>query len=247
MKDDLSPFLPLSPAILHILVALAGEDRHGYGIMQEVARQSGGQYKLGPGTLYDNLQKLLGPGHCGRSSEAQRERRPTAALLQAKFSWAACARGRDDAVGASHAGDKDPPETEEAVMTRALYVCLLFLHPPVFRRRFADEMLWIFDEAVPEQGAITLLADGIVSLARQWTTNPSLWRLVAMSLGNVLPFLFFGFLPRTQHPHKLDGISVLASPDFFFIAALTPLIAITLTLVLSVSSFRSLQRRRERG
>ncbi|HXP84667.1 MAG TPA: PadR family transcriptional regulator [Bryobacteraceae bacterium] len=59
MKSNLSPFLPLSPAILHILVALAGEDRHGYGIMQEVARQSEGQYKLGPGTLYDNLQKLL--------------------------------------------------------------------------------------------------------------------------------------------------------------------------------------------
>jgi hypothetical protein len=47
MTDDLSPFLPLSPAILHILLALAGEDRHGYGIMQEVARQSEGKYKLG--------------------------------------------------------------------------------------------------------------------------------------------------------------------------------------------------------
>jgi DNA-binding PadR family transcriptional regulator len=59
MVEDLSPFLPLSPATLHILLALAGEDRHGYGIMQEVARQSDGQYKLGPGTLYDNLQKLM--------------------------------------------------------------------------------------------------------------------------------------------------------------------------------------------
>jgi DNA-binding PadR family transcriptional regulator len=40
-------------------LSLAGEERHGYGIMQEVARQSEGQYKLGPGTLYDNLQKLM--------------------------------------------------------------------------------------------------------------------------------------------------------------------------------------------
>lgn len=62
LDDDLSPFLPLSPAILHILLALAAEDRHGYGIMQEVARQSEGQYKLGPGTLYDNLQKLMNQG-----------------------------------------------------------------------------------------------------------------------------------------------------------------------------------------
>ena len=59
MTEDLSAFLPLSPAALHILLSLAAEDRHGYGIMQEVARQSEGQYKLGPGTLYDNLQKLM--------------------------------------------------------------------------------------------------------------------------------------------------------------------------------------------
>ena len=59
MDDDLRPFLPLAPAALHILLSLAGENRHGYGIMQEVAQQSNGQYKLGPGTLYDNLQKLM--------------------------------------------------------------------------------------------------------------------------------------------------------------------------------------------
>src|SRR5438876_12406524 len=62
MTNDLSPFLPLSPATLHILLSLAGEDRHGYGIMQEVARQSEGAYKLGPGTLYDNLQKMTEQG-----------------------------------------------------------------------------------------------------------------------------------------------------------------------------------------
>lgn len=62
VTEELTPFLPLSPATLHILLSLAGEDRHGYGIMQEVARQSEGQYKLGPGTLYDNLQKLMNQG-----------------------------------------------------------------------------------------------------------------------------------------------------------------------------------------
>jgi len=59
VKQDLKSFVPLPPAALHILVALAGEDLHGYGIMQEVFRQSEGKYKLGPGTLYDNLQKLI--------------------------------------------------------------------------------------------------------------------------------------------------------------------------------------------
>jgi DNA-binding PadR family transcriptional regulator len=62
MKEDFSSFVPLSPAALHILLALASEDRHGYGIMREIARQSEGRYKLGPGTLYDNLQKLLDQG-----------------------------------------------------------------------------------------------------------------------------------------------------------------------------------------
>lgn len=62
MNDNLKPFLPLSPAALHILLCLAGEARHGYGIMQDVALQSNGQYKLGPGTLYDNLQKLMNQG-----------------------------------------------------------------------------------------------------------------------------------------------------------------------------------------
>ena len=62
MKEDFDQFLPLSVAALHILLALASEDRHGYGIMREIARQSDDRYKLGPGTLYDNLQKLLDEG-----------------------------------------------------------------------------------------------------------------------------------------------------------------------------------------
>ena len=59
---NVDTFLPLAPATLHILLALAAEDLHGYGIMQEVARQSEARYKLGPGTLYDNLQRLMKQG-----------------------------------------------------------------------------------------------------------------------------------------------------------------------------------------
>lgn len=63
MKNDpAAGYLPLSPATLHILLALAGEDLHGYGIMQEALRQSEGRYKLGPGTLYDNIQRLTVQG-----------------------------------------------------------------------------------------------------------------------------------------------------------------------------------------
>ena|ERR1700761_3699884 len=53
---------PLSSATLHILLALAGGNLHGYGIMKEVTRNSDGHYRLGPGTLYDNLKKLMDAG-----------------------------------------------------------------------------------------------------------------------------------------------------------------------------------------
>jgi DNA-binding PadR family transcriptional regulator len=73
MKEDPASFLPLAPATLHILLALAGEELHGYGIMQEVLRQSEGQYKLGPGTLYDNLQRLMDQGMVQEVSRSARE------------------------------------------------------------------------------------------------------------------------------------------------------------------------------
>ena len=59
MKRKADDYLPLAPATLHILLSVAGEPMHGYGIMQEVLRQSEGRYNLGPGTLYDNLQRLM--------------------------------------------------------------------------------------------------------------------------------------------------------------------------------------------
>jgi DNA-binding PadR family transcriptional regulator len=73
MSEDLNPFLPLSPASLHILLSLAGEDLHGYGIMLEVARQSAGQYRLGPGTLYDNLQRMTEQGLVEEAARVSRD------------------------------------------------------------------------------------------------------------------------------------------------------------------------------
>jgi DNA-binding PadR family transcriptional regulator len=60
--DDLESLLPLPPATFHILVALSDADRHGYGIMQEVAQRTGGRTKLNPGTLYTTIQRLLEKG-----------------------------------------------------------------------------------------------------------------------------------------------------------------------------------------
>jgi DNA-binding PadR family transcriptional regulator len=50
---------PLPSAAFQILLSLAGEDLHGYGIMRQVAEQTDGRMRLGPGTLYSSIQTLL--------------------------------------------------------------------------------------------------------------------------------------------------------------------------------------------
>jgi DNA-binding PadR family transcriptional regulator len=57
--DDL---LPLTPAVLHILLALADGEKHGYAIMQEVEKLSAGQVGMGPGTLYGSIKRMLQTG-----------------------------------------------------------------------------------------------------------------------------------------------------------------------------------------
>ena len=57
-------------------------------------------------------------------------------------------------------------------MTRFFYTCLLHLHPPAFRRRFAEEMLWIFDQESGAANRVGLLADAFVSLGRQQFLRP---------------------------------------------------------------------------
>lgn len=53
---------PLTPAVFHILLALSDGERHGYGIMQEVAKLTDGQLRLGPGTLYRSIKGMLADG-----------------------------------------------------------------------------------------------------------------------------------------------------------------------------------------
>jgi DNA-binding PadR family transcriptional regulator len=62
VTNDADALLPLPPVTLHILVALAEEDRHGYAIMQEVAARTGGAIRLGAGTLYRSVQRMLEQG-----------------------------------------------------------------------------------------------------------------------------------------------------------------------------------------
>ena len=53
---------PLTPAVFHILMVLAEGDQHGYAIIQAVARRTEGKVRLGPGTLYRSIQRMLEDG-----------------------------------------------------------------------------------------------------------------------------------------------------------------------------------------
>lgn len=61
-KRRISEMLPLTPAVFHILLALAERERHGYSIMQEVEARTDGKFRLGPGTLYGSIKRMLADG-----------------------------------------------------------------------------------------------------------------------------------------------------------------------------------------
>src|ERR1700689_5307676 len=79
MQPQPSPpdLLPLTPPVFHILLALADEERHGYGIMHDVAHQTGNALQLGPGTLYGCLKRMLAAGLGEDDDERRRYYRMT--------------------------------------------------------------------------------------------------------------------------------------------------------------------------
>lgn len=72
---DPQPYLPLTPAMFHMLVALADGEKHGYAIMKEVEQRTGGSVTLSAGTLYGIIKRLLADGMIEEC-----RRRPAAAL-----------------------------------------------------------------------------------------------------------------------------------------------------------------------
>ena len=62
-------FLPLTPAMFHILLALADRERHGYHIMSEVHERTAGEVRIGPGTLYGSLKRMVAAGMVEESDE----------------------------------------------------------------------------------------------------------------------------------------------------------------------------------
>jgi DNA-binding PadR family transcriptional regulator len=71
---DADAHLPLSPAVFHILLALADEDRHGYAIMQDIEQRTDGVVRVGPGMLYGSIKWLLGDGLIAEAPRRAREK-----------------------------------------------------------------------------------------------------------------------------------------------------------------------------
>jgi hypothetical protein len=88
-------------------------------------------------------------------------------------------------------------------MTRTLYRWLVCLHPPAFRLRFEEELLWIFDECGAESSTTSLVYDAVISLLRQWVMRSEMWKWVLAGIAGALPVLigFGSFLfPCPIHP-----------------------------------------------
>lgn len=72
MRKNNTSNVPLTPAVLHILLALSTKERHGYGIMKQVEADSRGKVNMGPGTLYGSLSRMIEAGLI-RESDKKRD------------------------------------------------------------------------------------------------------------------------------------------------------------------------------
>ena len=124
---------------------------------------------------------------------------------------------------------------------RSIYRFLLQLHPPRFRRRFGEEMLLIFDDS---RNRPSLLADGAVSLARQWLLRSGLWKCVLAALGALFTLLPALVVVPVRQPSHLDEVRLDSPVGSVLLIALASVLAVSFTLILAVTWFRVARRRR---
>jgi hypothetical protein len=124
-------------------------------------------------------------------------------------------------------------------MRRAFYHGMLWLHPPGFRRRFAAEMSCVFDEAEREGQTAGFCASITMSLVRKWIWNPFLWRVAGAIAGGVFTLLCSAVSRGLRLQTKASP-----SGDTLIVLTVGVLIAILATLIVTVTLFQTLRRRR---
>jgi len=128
-------------------------------------------------------------------------------------------------------------------MLSAAYQFLLMIHPPTFRRRFAAEMLGIFDQAAASEGEFALFTDALVSLGRQWILRSGSWKFAAAIFGASLQitaggllWLMFSSRPRPSDARVPDH-AALEQMTWLILAAAGALIPIVAAAALWTRSF----------
>jgi len=142
---------PLPPAVFHLLLALRDGEQHGYALMHRVEQLTEGGVRMGPGTLYGAIKRMLADGLIEEIDE-----RPDPALDDQRRRYyritaageRACAEEvqRMETLFAQCA--QVPPEAGARGMTgERAYRALLFLYPRRFRREYRDPMLQLYRDA----------------------------------------------------------------------------------------------------
>jgi DNA-binding PadR family transcriptional regulator len=101
MNPGFAPAAPLSPAVFAILLSLSEGEKHGYGIMKDACTPQGGGVRLGPGTLYGSLDRMMRDGLVAESGASDDERRQYYHLTTLGHSVLAVELSRLDAAVAS--------------------------------------------------------------------------------------------------------------------------------------------------
>jgi hypothetical protein len=131
-------------------------------------------------------------------------------------------------------------------MTRALYRCLLWMHPPFFRREFAGEMLWIYDEAAQSSRVFPLFLDGFLSLARQWVLRSGYWKFATALLGALFQVTIGGALLFRIGQYRFPStLTAVENPELVSLIRLGALTAVGLltAVIFLVFWWRKLARR----
>ena len=124
------------------------------------------------------------------------------------------------------------------MIMRTLYRFLLRVHPRAFRERFAEELLWIYDKSLPQQGSPRLCADGLASLVRQWLRQVNFVVVLAACAGAFIPPYIASVALRHATPRGPQWDELDPRLGFLILAATAILLALCFTLIFAVLFFQ---------
>jgi hypothetical protein len=130
------------------------------------------------------------------------------------------------------------------MIMRNLYRLLLRLHPVEFRERFAEELLWSYDKALPQLGSPRICADGLLSLIRQWFQWLNFAVILAVCAGAFIPLYFAAVALRHAMPRGPQWDKLDPQLGFLILVATAIVLALCFTMIFAVLFFQFSRKRR---